>query len=82
MSTITPTVADDPQAITGIAPTAADSNATVADVDALDAQVAALQSGGISLIETLEIALKTTEVCTTPGTGCGGPFSVPLPSCA
>jgi putative ABC transport system permease protein len=59
MSTMTPTVADDPQTISGTAPTATDSDATVAAVDALDAQVAALQTGGISLMETLEIALKS-----------------------
>jgi putative ABC transport system permease protein len=53
---MTPTVADDPQASTAIAAPAADAPDTV---DALDAQVAALQVGGISLMETLEIALKS-----------------------
>jgi hypothetical protein len=56
MSTITPTVADDTPALAGGAPTAASSAEAV---DALDAQVAALQSGGISLMETREIALKS-----------------------
>jgi putative ABC transport system permease protein len=56
MSTVTPTAADDTPALAGAARTSADS-ATPAD--ALDVQVAALQSGGISLLETLEIALKS-----------------------
>ena len=56
MSTVTPTVADDTPALAGAARTSADS---ATSADALDAQVAALQSGGISLLETLEIALKS-----------------------
>jgi putative ABC transport system permease protein len=56
MSTLTPTVADDPQALPPAVPAGAES-ATASD--ALDAQVAALQTGGISLMETFEIALKS-----------------------
>jgi putative ABC transport system permease protein len=56
MSTLTPTVADDPQAISGTVQRAAEASETV---NALDEQMAALQTGGISLMETLEIALKS-----------------------
>src|SRR5689334_2185153 len=55
MSTITPTIPDDPAALAGNART----TSTATPDDALEAQVAALQSGGISLLETLEIALKS-----------------------
>jgi len=56
MSTVPQTVADDTSAIAGSARSTADSTAAA---EGLDAQVAALQSGGISLMETLEIALKS-----------------------
>jgi len=56
MSTVPQTVADDTPALAGSARSTADSTATA---EGLDAQVAALQSGGISLMETVEIALKS-----------------------
>ncbi len=56
MSTMTPTVADEPPVIAGAARTAVDSTGAANE---LDAQVAELQAGGISLMETLEIALKS-----------------------
>jgi putative ABC transport system permease protein len=58
MSTITPAAADDPQTLPGGAGAAADPSAADS-MDELEAQVAALQTGGISLMETLEIALKS-----------------------
>jgi len=42
-----------------IAPTIIDDTRKPADVDAADPQIAALQEGGISLMETLEIALRS-----------------------
>ena len=48
MSTLTPTAPDDIQLVD-----------QAGDDDALDAQIAALQSGGISFMETLQIALKS-----------------------
>src|SRR5690242_2052478 len=57
MSTITPSVSDDTRTIDGTGQTAADSAVTSG---ALDPQaVAELQAGGISLAETIEIALKS-----------------------
>src|SRR5205085_4848011 len=56
MSTMTPTVAEEPQAIAGAARPTVETDG---QLDALDAQVAALQTGGISWMETLEIALKS-----------------------
>jgi putative ABC transport system permease protein len=42
-----------------IAPTITNDTRAPADADAIDPQIAALQEGGISLMETLEIALKS-----------------------
>src|SRR4051812_2828846 len=57
MSTMTPTVSDDAGAAVDSAQTIADSAATL---DELDAQmIAELQAGGISLMETMEIALSS-----------------------
>jgi putative ABC transport system permease protein len=56
MSTLTPTVAEDTPALPPAVPAGAESAAAI---DELDAQVAALQTGGISLMETFEIALKS-----------------------
>src|SRR5437773_6955558 len=50
MSTMTPTALKETQVLTGAAQT---------DAGELDQQSAALQAGGISLTETLEIALKS-----------------------
>jgi putative ABC transport system permease protein len=55
MSTVTPTVSDDTRAIDANAQAVADDTATV---DALNPElIADLQAGGISLTETLEIAM-------------------------
>ena len=57
MSTITPTVADDPHAIANDARMVADEPAPA---DTLESElIAELQAGGISLTETLEIALSS-----------------------
>jgi putative ABC transport system permease protein len=56
MSTVTPTISDDTQAITADTGAAADAAALSA---ALDPQIAELESGGISLAETMEIALSS-----------------------
>src|SRR5215213_2045878 len=55
MSTMTPTVSDDPGVVASDARTAADEPASFGTLEA--EQIAELQAGGISLMETLEIAL-------------------------
>ena len=54
MSTITPTVSDDTQTIAGDARTVTSGTVTA---DGLGLRIAELQAGGISLAETMEIAL-------------------------
>jgi putative ABC transport system permease protein len=57
MSSITPTITDDAQ-VSANPPRPAPAEGAAAG-DALDTQIAELQAGGISLVETLEIALKS-----------------------